>query len=209
MHNAPFIAHCIVGEARGFVLEGVWRSILEKIVESLGGVAHVFLFFKIQAADEGAAVAAAAHRFRQSLVPQSKLVTLFLKNKSEDKNVPINTACPPHQTEGDHRYKFSIMAHDQSSCFDLVLNEERQLQQHHGRGYSLVLKYRPDERFCSWFPPWQVFAARPDFKRTIATFGYTAMERSMLRGGIINDRVAVMHRSLADRYFSANREVIA
>lgn len=42
----PLVAHCIVGQARGFTSEHVWRSIRENVVGAFGGRADIFMVLK-------------------------------------------------------------------------------------------------------------------------------------------------------------------
>jgi hypothetical protein len=108
--DLPHIAICIVGDARGFVHEPVWRSILEHAIGAVGGVSHIYFYLKHTSIDEAAAINATLRRLEESLPPRAWIATARLVPK-QDASVPLNAACPP---KGGHRLKFSVMAHDQT-----------------------------------------------------------------------------------------------
>ena len=204
----PLVAAIVVGGARGFVLEQVWRSLARNVLQPLGAGVHVFLCLKIQGSDaEAAAVMHASRGFEANLPPRSRLVAMRSWPTSLDASVPMAEACRAGKASAGGWRKWGVMAHDQAKCWQLAVKEERRL----GRTYTLVLKTRPDAFFCSRFPAWTAFSSETRSATTVATYGHTVVGQRVLganRGArMIRDDIGVMPRALADRYFSAVVEV--
>ena len=192
--SIPSVAHCIVGQARGFTQRAVWRSILSNVVDAFGGRADIFLALKYGDQREHDELAAHSAPWRNYLQP----VAVSLRDSAaadRDSTLRVRSQCRGVGAAG-LELQAAIVSLDGLHCLQLVAEEEQQ----RGGRYDIVTKLRPDEQVCVPWPSWHHFDWRGRlYSSSIATY---------LRGGrtgCMHDHVAIMARPLADAYFGAYR----
>ena len=147
---SSLVAHCVTGQARGFLGSSVWSSVRERAV-SLGGTPHFyFVLSDVTAADRDAVERVVAHRFE-------KLISLTIEEEGQEtwpeqsctggRKWPISPARSEEMCEtwsGKYYQQFRKMA----ACFKTATAHEATL----GQSYAFVAKWRPDAQWETQVP---------------------------------------------------------
>jgi hypothetical protein len=189
----PWVAHCIVGQARGFTQKAVWSSLRTNVIDAFGGGrTDCFLHLKADGPTDLDALRRPDSAWRMALQPTA--VNIIRDGRGTDLRNTTRAALRPQCHRSGLETQFAIVSLDGLECLRLIEAEEARL----GRKYDLVTKLRPDEQICEPWPSWRIADWKDGhYTRTVATF------RRGERG--VHDHVALMTRALADVYFGAFR----